>query len=185
LSQAKNIGEKIKTSKEIIQDHMSNIESLRRATAINQLYENAGVPETHPDEEYHREAIEKEKKVYSDSIERIKQLKSMIENIQHRLERNQVQMQTSFDNWYTSICQRHVMAGTPVPISTTSPIDIQPKCKDIEVQSGAAEKVHNHSNYDDVEIPPGVVLTGDKQTDDDIIAFYKAKKMLLSRSNCP
>lgn len=187
LVQAKSLGQTIKKSKETIKDHMYTIESLRRTTAINQLYEGGGIPDTHPDEEYHKDAIDKGKRYYSESIERIKQLKSMIEDVQSRLERNHELMQTSFDNWYTRICQRHLTPRTDLSTATNllkkaAAINIAPNTTNTDIPIGPVEKTASQMKIDDVEIPPGVVLTGDKQTDDDIIAFYRAKTMLLGRS---
>jgi len=41
--------------------------------------------------------------------------------------------------------------------------------------------VNNNCNPTLPQLPPGIQLTGNKKTDDDIIAFYKAKEILLAR----
>jgi len=166
---------------------MSTIEQLRRATAINQLYQNVGTPAINSNEDYHREAIEKEKNSYSEFIARLKQLKSMIEGIQATIEKKQAKMQTSFDNWYTRICRRQALSVTSAQNSDHEKkdltVEIEPRMKKAESPNREAIQVESQVNPEDVEIPPGVVLTGDQQTDDDIIAFYRAKRMLLSRTS--
>ena len=160
---------------------MSTIESIRRELAINQLYQDGDSSECHPQEDFHREAIEKEKTIYSASINRIKELKTMIESMQESLERNQVQMQKSFDRWYETMCHGHIMLGTPIETKDTI---FSGETKDT-IFSEREIVVDAKPKINDVEIPAGVILTGDKQTDDDIIAFYRAKETLLGRSNYP
>jgi chromosome segregation ATPase len=166
--QAKSRGEQVKKSKEVLKERMSTIERLRRDIAINQLYKDGeAVTRSQQEEEGHLKAIEVEKRVYSEAIERIKYLKEMIENVQDSLERSRAEMQMRFDDWYSKACQRQAKTDS----------------LSIEAQRNTQEKtIFNHPpGTHDVELPPGVVLTGDKETDEDIIAFYRAKRALLGR----
>ena len=43
-------------------------------------------------------------------------------------------------------------------------------------------KTNNSFSNNAKLLPPGAQLTGNKETDEDIIAFYRAKEILLSKS---
>ena len=109
----------------------------------------------------YRKSIESEKETYKEGFDKLRQLKATIEHMQKLLEKGKKTMQADFDVWYREMC------AEPQVISKVA--------THIPVRGCDAAR-------DSMPLPAGVQLTGNKETDDDIIAFYKAKEALLARS---
>mmetsp|Transcript_2849 Transcript_2849/g.4087 ORF Transcript_2849/g.4087 Transcript_2849/m.4087 type:complete len:80 (+) Transcript_2849:2051-2290(+) len=76
------------------------------------------------------------------------------------MEKNKQKMQHEFDIWYREMCG-----------------DQQENIRAYRTQDK-----QEHGTNKELCIPPGIKLTGNKQTDTDILAFYKAKEALLART---
>ena len=252
--EAKDVGQIVQQSKTIINEHSQSIESLRRSRAMNGLasgerIDREHIMEPHPGEEGHRSTIQREKVVYRDAINRLKELKSQIEYSQNLVEKNRLALQRDFDIWYASVCDEHTSeatvgeggksihdnntAGDPTgsivhgssssknPYSTrrasstaanemaraisssshslatgttgTHMIKRHPSSAFLRDIRDSADVGHKSGDSSDggggggvldpanhFQLPDGVKLTGNKDVDDDILAFYKAKAELMA-----
>lgn len=142
-------------------------------------------------ENFHSDAIDKQKKSYSETIEYLRKLKSTIEHQQKTVEKARAKMQSDFDAWYREMCsQDFSRQQSIVPVREHEAIA---KRKLLEKASIADSNTVNrqlqlHAEETKAEesvfvLPPGIKLTGNKEADEDIIAFFKAKQVLLSRTN--
>uniref|UniRef100_A0A3Q1JRE2 Kinesin motor domain-containing protein n=1 Tax=Anabas testudineus TaxID=64144 RepID=A0A3Q1JRE2_ANATE len=101
--------------------------------------------------------IEKEKKAYKTIIGRLKALRTEIEHLQLLLERAKVKLQKDFHKWWNQ-------------------------------EASSVQHVHEapqqHSGGEDVSqlTSSSIPLTGDQQTDADILAFVNARRNLLKRT---
>lgn len=168
-SQAKKVGENLKAARVKIQQHKHLIEKARLDFAIDGIVKEGEVgPKCNPIESQSRVQIDKNKNIYQSAFQKLKGLKSEIEHIKILMERRQIKLQKDFDNWYDKMCQEDkitIMKSSQAPESIH--LKKQPKKDD--------DQVH-------FKLPLTARLTGNKETDDDIIAFYKAKEALHSRN---
>ena len=104
-----------------------------------------------------------EKKAYKDSLSKLRELKKTIESSQKVIEAGRLKMQSDFDSWHTSCTQE------------------QEQEKPIKLPPGQEDDAPNI----EFKLPPGIKLTGNKEADDDILAFYRAKELLLRRAEAP
>jgi len=151
--------------------------------------------EPHPEEQEHRKNIEREKTVYKENFQKLRELKNAIEHIQRLLEKSRGKMQTDFDAWY-KVCMYQANKHNSSNISSSSNRSaFQSK------ETGNEENIENESNNNISQpkgggeggggggggnvsgLPHGAKLTGNKEADDDIVAFYKAKEELLKKRN--
>ena len=168
-SQAKKVGESLKAAREKIQQHKRLIEKSRLDFAIDGIVKDGEVePKCNPIESQSRVEIDKNKNRYQSAFQELKGLKSDIEHIKNLMERHRIKLQKDFDNWYDKMYQEEKIAR------------VKPS------QAPASINLHNQPNKDDGQVnfklPLSARLTGNKETDDDIIAFYKAKEALHSRN---
>ena len=234
--EAKDVGQIVQRSKAVINKHSRAIESLRRSRAMDGLasgetFDQERIMEPHPDEQVHRDAVQQEKIVYRDAINRLRELKSQIEYSQKLVEKNRLALQRDFDVWYADMCENRPPSAAIVgrrDIKHTAPADrsesivasissgktsststSKTDSSTIPVHVGATSSSSRSSPApsrrslasgvaeegvagvkpsgsgtldatDTFQLPPGVKLTGNKDVDDDIVAFYKAKAELLA-----
>lgn len=128
--------------------------------------------EIDPEEQVHRKEIEKLKIVYKDSFSKLKELKATIEHIHKLMEKGRIKMQTDFDIWYRE------MSGEPQE-SVGAYMKLAKDFQDDEKMKSQKKKQYlgqeDHSTHH-------IQMTGNKEADDDIKAFFKAKEALLARS---
>jgi kinesin family protein 6/9 len=142
-------------------------------------------------EKFHTDAINKEKAAYNETIEYLRKLKGTIEHQQRSVEKARTRMQSDFDAWYREMCSQD-LSMQPKGIETTqSPAKssgAKPNTKSTgtipPTQPPTPPPVTAEAKPEEPEfvLPPGIKLTGNKEADDDIIAFFKAKQVLLSRA---
>lgn len=207
---AKDGGKKIEEIRSRIKYHKDAIEKLRGNHAIsvisrsedNLLDEDNLISQ----EMFHSDAINKEKIEYNDTLEYLRKLKGNIEHSQKAVEKVRAKMQADFDVWYREMCsrERSLVTHRNNPVITTQPplggnvissarVSVSKAPDDTssttyptiqhqrqQVLPVVAEKKREEQEF---QLPPGVKLTGNKEADDDIIAFFKAKQVLLSRSS--
>jgi kinesin family protein 6/9 len=166
---AKATGDRVNRARSTINYLKSTIEQIRRERALNTFTEcksadpqeigqdskeddeTKELDEEDEEEQKYKLAMDEEKQIYKASFHELRSLKSEIEHIQRLLEKSRSQMQADFSQWYESA----IAAGAARKEST-------PEARSVEKLS----------------IPPNVSLTGNQEADDDILAFYRAKKEL-------
>ena len=152
----------------------------------------------HSDIKVHNDAIDREKAAYKETLEQLSGLKGSIEAIQQKLEKGRLKLQSDFDIWYHQVVgdKENQVEYTEDSIETiydqgwetglatkredissssSSAVD-DPKEKTLIVQQSITTESQN-----DFKLPDGIKLTGNPEADADIIAFYKAKEVLLSK----
>ena len=167
---------------------------------VSSCYEEKREGDISPEEKFHCDAIEKEKAAYKETLERLRGLKSTIENAQKMAEKGRLKLQSDFDMWYHHMCceqsqietsyssSRSISNSTAsksnkIP-SKTTPNDKRKSPSHVVEAKRVSEDVKQPDNQaqNDFKLPPGIKLTGNPEADEDIIAFYKAKEVLLSRA---
>jgi hypothetical protein len=115
--------------------------------------------------------------------------------LQGGLEKSRVKLQGDFDQWYKLMCHK-ADTGTLNYLPPIANTQAQEKAQEKAVpprawgtppaDGGAMRPPLSSDGYAAVAPPKapegGPVLTGNKEADDDIMAFYKAKQELMSRS---
>jgi len=144
----------------------------------------------------YRLAIEREKSIYKEALDKLRELKGIIEHVRRLLEKNRTKMQKDFDAWYRDMCEIRSLSNQPrTELNKENSNMIQansraqrtdiPDDKKIDYISESSltqNQVHLGTASPTFELPQGARLTGNKEADEDIIAFYKAKEALLKRS---
>ncbi|XP_031436011.1 kinesin-like protein KIF6 isoform X1 [Clupea harengus] len=197
-SEAKTLGEKVNNVRSKINELKRQLELRRRQTAVQGLTTGSPVPENPgPVEERLLSEIEEEKKNYKSIFGRLKGLKTEIEHLQLLLERAKVKLQMDFHEWWKQEANKPqhpilevTSAATRPPTSVSSPPairDIHMMGLDAAVMSKKDTDSNNppvsgdlralsSSSLSDSSIP----LTGDTETDEDILAFIRARQNLLN-----
>ena len=173
--------------------------------------EKGGEEEDNPEEkvdeeesEYRRQ-IEQEKFVYKENFNRLRELKGAIEHIQRLMEKSRVKMQSDFDVWYkhcVDFVARYGGGGGGMGMRAEEKEDhgsSSVNTTHVSSYGGGGRGQENLSfntqsgngggrsgGGGSVGEPKseksGPKLTGNKEADDDILAFYAAKEALLARS---
>ncbi|XP_056424613.1 kinesin-like protein KIF6 [Hyla sarda] len=150
------------------------------ALGVSSTYDEAD--KSDPAEEELRDQMEAEKKRYKTHFSRLKSLKTEIEHLQLLLEKAKVKVQKDFEDWWSqeaSELQNHPevdMRSSPSPFSQ-HPHSIFKNATNSSSSFERPESGHRASRGADTPIP----LTGDSQTDADILAFVRARQNLLNR----
>jgi kinesin family protein 6/9 len=158
------------------------------------------------EEEQHRKSIEQEKFVYKENFNKLRELKGAIEHIQRLLEKSRVKMQTDFDAWYKHCVDFVGRYGSGAgggammeakrdgdeysndSMNTTHVSSFSGGGRGQENNNTSFNTQSSSSSSGAAAQPKqrgevtGPKLTGNKEADDDIMAFYKAKEELLRRN---
>lgn len=140
--------------------------------------------------------------MYKEAFEKLRELKGIIEHVKCLLEKNRTKMQKDFDTWYSEMCKAQTLTRQPItevrkenygetrtnrsaqgahiPYDSNNSIDYISKSS--LGQKQGQKQVNFGTTSSTFELPPGARLTGNREADEDIIAFYKAKEALLTRS---
>lgn len=186
-TEAKTLGEAVNKARGKINYLKNTIEQLRREKAIEGLLEKeekegSEVP-VDPEEEALKAQIDEEKQVYKDSFTALKSLKAEIEHIQMLLQKTSKKMQADFDTWYAVALETEeteTKESLPQPKRAWGTPDTSSRQRGAVPDVRVSEEKPEPSTFTNgVKFPP---LTGNKEADEDIIAFYKAKEELLKRS---
>ena len=155
-------------------------------------------------EKHHTDAIEREKIIYKDTLEKLRGLKSTIENTQKSMKEERLKLQSDFDTWYHQVCYEDSRRTSASILNETHSQSTNESSSRMEVVRNTARRddrneaqrkilevktdnTMKHSStaedsQNEFKLPPGIKLTGNPEADEDIIAFYKAKELLLSRA---
>mmetsp|Transcript_12933 Transcript_12933/g.18452 ORF Transcript_12933/g.18452 Transcript_12933/m.18452 type:complete len:176 (+) Transcript_12933:200-727(+) len=173
--------------REKINYHKTTIEQLRREMA-REILNDDNPNAIHPEEMKHRSEIVQYKTTYNQSFQKLRVLKSDIEHIQHLIEKSRKKMQKDFDTWYEEMWSHtnnlEVNRNNGFDSMQTSKNSMCKSNESIAKASIQDDETKSSSSLtqSDFAVPKGVRLTGNKEADEDIIAFYRAKEELLSRS---
>jgi len=205
--QAKNAGKSIDEIRSRISHHKEAIAKLRKSYAISLVSgnqdENMNESDFTSQEKHHTDAIEREKIIYKDTLEKLRGLKSTIENTQKSMKEDRLKLQSDFDTWYHQVCYEDSKTNASTLNESHSQStnesssrmearhtarrdvrnDAQRKIVEVKAESTIKQSPTNtKDSQNEFKLPPGIKLTGNPEADEDIIAFYKAKELLLSRT---
>ena len=178
-TEAKRAGAAANEARQRIQYLKQTIENLRRERALDGLMD--GMDGDTVSEEA-RAALEEEdrlkrdievlKRQHQEGFGRLRKLKAEIEHIQRIMEKSRARIQADFDEWYSQMLSRsedNAASSPPADAKTAAEAPGQP---DTAAHPVAPAK-------DAAPQPP--YLTGNKEADADIMAFYAAKEALSRR----
>ncbi|XP_044867928.1 kinesin-like protein KIF6 isoform X3 [Mauremys mutica] len=182
---------------EITQRHMQR-------AALGVASPSEELNESDPVEESLRAQIEEEKKSYKTMFNRLKGLKIEIEHLQLLMEKAKVKLQKDFEVWWSEEASNLQDQQEKVPMSNSASA-LRASLPSLESQQhlytnscsdtsrvnpnedhGRKNNLSRLSNStSDTRIPQSssssIPLTGDSQTDADILAFIKARQNLLQK----
>ncbi|CAF1404841.1 unnamed protein product [Adineta steineri] len=127
-----------------------------------------------------RSKMEREQTEYRECFNRLKNMKQEIEHIQHVIEKDRLQMLKDFDDWWE---QQSEQAEQQRELLDMKPLKSN---SDVSRQSTASFQMERPSisNSANKTLPQfNLPLTGDKKTDDDILAFANARQRILSQTH--
>ncbi|KAL7495166.1 hypothetical protein ACHAWT_003695 [Skeletonema menzelii] len=171
----------------------AKIEELKRKISYHESMVNE---EADPSQaQFHSHVAEAEKRVYKNALGKLRELKGTIEGIQKVIETGRLKLQKDFDTWYTASQQSspdqaesshedEELTTPKLPISSTTKPTMQQSLPSTSLTGSPPppQQVEDNSPAE-FKLPPGIKLTGNKEADDDIIAFFRAKDLLLSRAS--
>lgn len=201
-AEAKNAGGRIEEIRSRISHHKEAIETLRKNHAISMVSGHVGNMSDDgdgisSDEKFHCDAIDREKAAYKQTLEHLRGLKGSIEKTQEVVKEGRLKLQSDFDTWYHRMCceqSRLDISGPPtnddqggrsaVELSVASSSKKTTRSDEAApnvVASASSTPEDTEKPPAEVQLPPGIQLTGNAEADADIIAFFRAKEILLSR----
>ncbi|XP_039384203.1 kinesin-like protein KIF6 isoform X2 [Mauremys reevesii] len=205
FAEAKSLGEKVNEVRnkinhlkgEIIQRHMQR-------AALGVASPSEELNESDPVEESLRAQIEEEKKSYKTMFNRLKGLKIEIEHLQLLMEKAKVKLQKDFEVWWSEETSNLQDQQEKLPMSNSASA-LRASLPSLESQ----QHLYTNSCSDTSRVNPNedrgrknnlnrlsnstsdtrtlqsssssIPLTGDSQTDADILAFIKARQNLLQK----
>ncbi|XP_044867927.1 kinesin-like protein KIF6 isoform X2 [Mauremys mutica] len=175
FAEAKSLGEKVNEVRnkinhlkgEITQRHMQR-------AALGVASPSEELNESDPVEESLRAQIEEEKKSYKTMFNRLKGLKIEIEHLQLLMEKAKVKLQKDFEVWWSEEASNLQDQQEKVPMSNSASA-LRASLPSLESQQ------HLYTNRIPQSSSSSIPLTGDSQTDADILAFIKARQNLLQK----
>ncbi|KAL1525694.1 hypothetical protein AB1Y20_020543 [Prymnesium parvum] len=161
--EAKKLGESVNRSRSAINSLKGKIESVRQKQAASSV---AGGDDgaSAAEEDALREQMEIEKRSYKEGFAKLKEHKAEIEHLQHLLEQSRRRLQQDFENWFAK--QR--------------PSNISPQNGGLSV-TGSDEGYTGSIPRSPAGGGAGPMLTGNKEVDAEIMAFYQARESLIKK----
>lgn len=177
IAEAKDAGKTIEEIRSRMNEHKNAMEKVRV------LFDREGDMSESVEEKLHRDAIHLEKAAYNHALDRLGGLKTTIENLQKLVETKRLKLQADFDMWYRQVCseQSRLNVETEQILSTAVKVDKSEDGRERVIRQHEDQNLSNIEPQKEFKLPPGVKLTGNSVVDDDIIAFFKAKEILLSK----
>ncbi|KAM4835060.1 kinesin-like protein KIF6 isoform 2-T2 [Thomomys bottae] len=208
FSEAKALGESINEARSKIGRLKEEITQRHKQQVALGLSESTGLSEpSGPDlqEEKLRTQLEEEKKRYKTMFTRLKALKVEIEHLQLLMDRAKVKLQKEFEAWWAeeatnlqvpspaanSLCHTKPLSqssssqrdGSQLPsnqsdMSTSK--HLPSPCSNPRSPGQSSSTAPLESSFAERPVS-SIPLTGDSQTDSDILAFIKARQSILQR----
>ncbi|RXM30309.1 Kinesin-like protein KIF6 [Acipenser ruthenus] len=176
FAEAKALGEKVKLARVKVNELKAQIEQRRMQRAAHGVISSTvDLAEPDPVEEELRVHIEEEKKSYKATFGRLKGLKTEIEHLQLLLERAKVKLQRDFEVWWSE------EAARLQPQEERSGRGASENAWRTPAVSNTKSQKSNHKTRAPGMLVSPIPLTGDQQTDADILAFVQARQSLLQR----
>ncbi|KAL3687670.1 hypothetical protein R1sor_013979 [Riccia sorocarpa] len=109
---AKSLGEKVNNARERINEMKAQVEKVRVDTALRNLTEGTE-PSTHMDlaEEQLISHIDREKRVYKENFNDLRDIKKEIEHLHLILQQSRIRLQVDFEKWLNSFAKNEVTSG--------------------------------------------------------------------------
>ncbi|CAM5134818.1 unnamed protein product [Natator depressus] len=205
FAEAKSLGEKVNEVRNKINNLKGEITQrhMQRA-ALGVASPSEDLHESDPGEEKLRAQIEEEKKSYKTMFNRLKGLKIEIEHLQLLMEKAKVKLQKDFEVWWSEEASNLQDQQEKLPVSNSASA-LRASPQSLESQ----QHLYTNSFSDTSRVNPNedcggknnlsrisnsasntrtprsssssIPLTGDSQTDADILAFIKARQNLLQK----
>ncbi|KAM9316891.1 kinesin-like protein KIF6 [Gastrophryne carolinensis] len=184
FAEAKSLGEEVNRAMSSINHLKGELERRRIKRAALGVSSSSDEPsEADPTEEALRTHMEDQKKRYKTLFGRLKNLKTEIEHLQLLLEKAKVRLLKDFQDWWAAEAA-HLQINNNLYFYSTNIFRSTLPSDSAEYMTGSTESSpqrpassHRPSRSTDTPIP----LTGDSQTDADILAFVRARHNLLQR----
>ncbi|XP_031733716.1 kinesin-like protein KIF6 isoform X1 [Anarrhichthys ocellatus] len=175
-AEARRFGEKLNEARNRINELKKQLALQRGQRAALGVTENRPKveEEVDPVEENLCKHIEQEKKAYKSTIDHLKALRTEIEHLQLLLERAKVKLQRDFHKWWSQEASSMQESEATARCHTGSPHGTL----QLPSPSTPGFRALSTTKLSSSSIP----LTGDQQTDADILAFVKARQNLLNRT---
>lgn len=100
-----------------------------------------------PEEVSYRRAIEQEKDVYKDAIDKLKTLKPEIEMLRKMIEKTRATIETQFNQWYDSLHRRTDLVAMAVNSSSNSNANANSSVSDMSLSTAPLNNNFNNDNY--------------------------------------
>lgn len=207
-SQAKSAGARVNQARSAINYLKGTIEQIRRERAMDGLMDNSGdgkeEEKTDPEEAKFKLAIDEEKRIYKNSYQELRDLKAEIEAIQSLLEKSRIRLQNEFESW-CEYCSAHPTSSTtnvpPPPTkqqrnnnNLNSSQLTDSTNSTVNMSSTTSSSSYSNGNGGANGVPISAwgpsngqsqgrlpQLTGHKEADQDIEAFYRASEEVQRR----
>ncbi|KAM4692828.1 kinesin-like protein KIF6 [Discoglossus pictus] len=192
-AEAKSLGEEVNRVRNRINQLKAEVELRRMQRAAQGVSSPSDESNKYdPAEEELRAQMEHEKKRYKTLFNRLKSLKTEIEHLQLLLEKAKVKLQKDFEVWWSEEeanlqAKPHLLMSS---LRTSTPVSQQRHLHSSGTVEGlsftysgsgislseTASRLRSPQNADST-----IPLTGDTQTDADILAFVRARQNLMQR----
>uniref|UniRef100_A0A8C8VFT7 Kinesin-like protein n=1 Tax=Pelusios castaneus TaxID=367368 RepID=A0A8C8VFT7_9SAUR len=126
--------------------------------------------------------------IYKTMFNRLKGLKIEIEHLQHLMEKAKVKLQKDFEVWWSEESLNLLVSNYLHPLREAW------QCLSFKQKNGEGNREHKNQSADSIEYlnilayfrtpwssSSSIPLTGDSQTDADILAFMKARQNLMQK----
>ncbi|KAL6477444.1 hypothetical protein MHYP_G00132790 [Metynnis hypsauchen] len=193
FTEAKALGEQVNQARNRVNELKKQLEVRRMQMAAQGVMGGQQNSESDPVEERLRNQIEEEKKSYKSTFGRLKGLKTEIEHLQHLLHKSKIKLQKDFQDWWTQEATKLQKDQRPESVEVKQSLDSTTRHSSspdhaISIQERKLRDLPTPSARDlralssTALTPSSIPLTGDQQTDADIMAFIKARQSLLTRT---
>ncbi|XP_040203793.1 kinesin-like protein KIF6 [Rana temporaria] len=189
FAEAKSLGEEVNNVRKRINHLKGEVEKRRmQRAALGVSSSSDELNEYDPAEDELRGQMEDEKKRYKTLFNRLKSLKTEIEHLQLLLEKAKVRLLKDFEEWWSeetsdlqNRTERNAGGAAPPPRSLSSSVSENSDFMASRTASSLQRPPSPHRVPRSAKTP--IPLTGDSQTDADILAFVKARQNLLQRKD--
>jgi len=143
-----------------------------------------GAAEEDEEEQALLRRLEERKVEYKRTFQKLREHKKEIDHVQAMLEKSRKRMQKEFEDWYQKATAKEQQPASAVPAQPSAAWATPPASAEGMPGVGRIAPMVAEAKPSIMEAgatPDGVVLTGNKDVDDDILAFHQAKADLLKR----
>lgn len=197
-AEAKSMGGRVNEARSIINRLKGKIEQLRQERAALGEFEGKNGAEMSDEEAKLKFQIDEQKSIYKEGFNMLRGVKNEVERIQKQLEKQRLKMQKDFETWF-DVVQRESENSSKPPVVVEAwhaPPEKKPfppsnpdqvLCKENQRKYMARQQDQWMEQREKSVLKRGDegekegLLTGNKEADDDIAAFFRAKEELVQR----